>query len=379
MSKRKKVTLSPKKHILPLGVEFPSKIPVISDYSCQYSCLYTEICATFHWAEMPIPRGRFDHAAASTQKVNEVSRGEIAESCPKGFWKICMKILICGAHGQLGYDSKQVLRSAHEVVSTDIEELDITDPSATNEMVESFRPDIIVNCAAFTKVDDCETMRELAWKVNVDGPKNLAIAAHKTGAQLIHISTDYVFDGNRKVPEPYEEADTPHPLSTYGRTKLEGEEAIRKATDRYMILRTAWLYGINGQNFLKTMLRLAIKDPQREIKVVNDQFGSPTWSYRLALQIARLIEVNGQGTYHATSGGYCTWYELAAQFFGLMEVRLTITPCTTQEYPTPAPRPVNSILENRRLKDSGINVMSHWNDDLVQFVSTFKERLKDEA
>lgn len=290
-----------------------------------------------------------------------------------------MKILICGSYGQVGYDCKQVLCSAHEVLSTDIEELDITDPSATNEMVVSFRPDIILNCAAFTMVDDCEAKRDLAWKVNVDGPKNLAIAARKTGAQLIHISTDYVFDGKKKFPESYRESDKPNPLSTYGVTKLAGEEAIRKAADRYIILRTSWLYGINGQNFLKTMLRLALKDPQREIKVVNDQFGSPTYSSRLALQIARLIEVSGEGLYHITSEGYCTWYQLAAQFLELMEVRHTLTPCTTEEYPTPAKRPTNSILENRRLKEAGNSVMVNWKDDLEQFVFLFKDRLIAEA
>jgi dTDP-4-dehydrorhamnose reductase len=154
---------------------------------------------------------------------------------------------------------------------------------------------------------------------------------------------------------------------------------VREATDNHMIFRTAWMYGIRGQNFLKTMLRLALGDPKREIKVVSDQFGSPTWSYRLAQQIARLIESGGQGTYHATSEGYGTWYELATDFLYKMGEPHSFVPCTTKEYPTPAARPTNSILENRRLKEAGLNVMEDWQDDLAEFVLRFRGRLIKEA
>jgi dTDP-4-dehydrorhamnose reductase len=144
-------------------------------------------------------------------------------------------------------------------------------------------------------------------------------------------------------------------------------------------LRTAWLYGFRGGNFLKTILKLALKHPQEEIKVVKDQFGSPTWSYRLSIQIARLIAARGQGTYHATSEGYCTWYELARYFLEKMGIAHSLVPCTTDEYPTPASRPMNSILENRHLKTEDINLMPDWRDDLDEFVSLFRERLIDEA
>lgn len=290
-----------------------------------------------------------------------------------------MKIVILGGKGQLGSDCTKVLKEIHDVMSVDLDELDITDISQVEAAAGNFGADVIVNCAAFTRVDDCETEKELACKVNVEGPGNLAVAAKNQGAQLIHISTDYVFDGRKKAPEPYTEKDAPNPISYYGMTKLAAEEAIRRITDNHIILRTAWLYGIRGQNFLKSMLTLALKDPQREIKIVNDQFGSPTWSYRLALQIEKLIESGGHGTYHATSEGYCTWYKLATYFLGKMGVPHSFVPCTTEEYPTPAARPMNSILENKRLKESGINLMQGWKSDLEEFVFRFRDRLINET
>jgi len=290
-----------------------------------------------------------------------------------------MKIVILGGKGQLGSDCTKVLKEIHDVMSVDLDELDITDLSQVEAAAGNFSADVIVNCAGFTRVDDCETEKELACKVNVEGPGNLAVAAKNQGAQLIHISTDYVFDGRKKVPGAYTEKDDPEPISYYGVTKLAAEEAIRRITDNHIILRTAWLYGIRGQNFLKTMLTLALKDPQREIKIVNDQFGSPTWSYRIALQIAKLIESRGNGTYHATSEGYCTWYELATYFLGKMSVPHSFVPCTTEEYPRPAARPMNSILENKRLKEAGINLMQGWKSDLDVFVSRFRDRLINET
>ena len=290
-----------------------------------------------------------------------------------------MKIVILGGKGQLGSDCTKVLKEIHDVMSVDLDELDITDISQVEAAAGNFGADVIVNCAGFTRVDDCETEKELACKVNVEGPGNLAVAAKNQGAQLIHISTDYVFDGRKRAPEPYTEKDDPNPISYYGVTKLAAEEAIRRTIDNHIILRTAWLYGIRGQNFLKTMLTLALKDPQREIKIVNDQFGSPTWSYRLALQIEKLIESGGNGTFHATSEGYCTWYELATYFLGKMGVPHSFVPCTTAEYPTPAVRPMNSILENRRLKEAGINLMQGWKSDVEEFVFRFRDRLINET
>ena len=286
-----------------------------------------------------------------------------------------MKILITGGAGQLGRDCETVLEKKHQVTPVDLDVLDIADRTAVNAFVAELKPDVILNCAAVTRVDDCETEKEQAWRVNVEGPKHLASAAGARGARMIHISTDYVFDGKKPVSEYYTETDDTHPISYYGVTKLEAEKAVCEETDRYSILRTAWLYGVNGQNFLKTMLRLALGDPEREIKVVHDQFGSPTWSYRLAEQIATVMDADVNGLFHATSEGHCTWYELATTFLGEMEVSNAFVPCTTRDYPTPAERPANSILENQRLKDEGLNIMRHWRADLIQFVTLFKDRL----
>ena len=290
-----------------------------------------------------------------------------------------MKILISGCDGQLGSDCEQVLRRNHEAVGVDLKDMNITDLRLVKEVIDHVRPDIVVNCAAYTNVDASETDRSLAWKVNAEGPRNLASMVEKYGSRLIHISTDYVFDGRKDPPEPYLENDEPNPLSYYGKTKLEGEMAVRQTTDRYLILRTAWLYGVRGHNFLKTILMLALKNPEEAIKVVNDQFGSPTWSHTLALQIEKLVQVNGQGTYHASSEGHCTWYELAKYFLETMSVPHVLVPCVTEDYPTPALRPRNAILENRRLKERGINLMPRWQEDLDQFISMFGVRLIREA
>jgi len=290
-----------------------------------------------------------------------------------------MKVMIAGGKGQLGSDCTQVLQKSHDLMSVDIEEIDVAIYSDLAIMVQDFLPDIIVNCAAYTQVDSCETAKELAWEVNVKGAENLALCAQKYGCRLIHISTDYIFDGLKNVPEPYIENDNPNPLSYYGITKFESEKAVRRILDQYVIIRTAWLYGLNGQNFLKTMLKLALKNPDQTIKVVSDQFGSPTWSWRLALQIADVIAKNGPGTYHATAEGYCSWYELATYFLKKMAVPHNVIPCSSEEYPTPAARPKNSILENRHLKQKNMNSMRNWQDDLDQFITSFREHLIQEC
>ena len=286
-----------------------------------------------------------------------------------------MKILITGGKGQLGSDCTRIFQKDHEVISWDIDEIDITVYPDVEKMVGNLLPDIIVNCAAYTQVDNCETERDLAWNVNVKGPENLARSAKEYGRPLIHISTDYVFDGMKEPPEPYAEDDPPNPLSFYGITKLEGEKAIRRTIDRHIIVRTAWLYGASGHNFLKTMLKLALKNPDAEVKVVDDQYGSPTWSYRLALQLAELAGKRAWGTYHATAEGYCSWYELAGRFLEYMGVPHKLIGCTSEEYPLPAKRPQNSILENRQLKQKHMNMMVAWQEDLKQFVLENKERL----
>ena len=290
-----------------------------------------------------------------------------------------MRIMVMGGKGQLGSDCTQILKQKNDVISLDLEDVDIAFFSDIEKKIADFLPDIIINCAAYTHVDNCEIERELAWAVNVKGAENLAVCVQKYGGRLMHISTDYVFNGRKKIPEPYVEDDELNPLSYYGITKLEGERLVRESTDRHIILRTAWMYGVNGHNFLKTMLKMALKNPKNEIKVVRDQYGSPTWSHRLALQITKMIDKIGQGTYHASAEGYCSWYELAKYFLEKMGVPHGVVPCSSAEYPSPAIRPQNSILENRRLKQMDINIMAPWQDDLDLFVAGFRDKLINEA
>jgi dTDP-4-dehydrorhamnose reductase len=290
-----------------------------------------------------------------------------------------MKILLIGKEGLLGRDCLEVFQENHEVLALEYRDLDISDPALVEEVVSRCRPEAMVNCAAFTQVDLCETEQEQAVQGNITGPRNLAASATRHGALLVHISSDYVFDGHKSLPDPYLEADPPHPLSWYGRTKLEGELAVQATTERYIIVRTAWMYGRHGPNFLKKILQLALSPQIPELKVVNDQFGSPTWSYRLARQLTRLLEAGGQGLYHASAEGYCTWFELASYFLDRMGVNKPLIPCPSSEYPTPAARPKNSILENQRLKEAGLNLMRPWQEDLDEFVAAFREDLLQEA
>ena len=289
------------------------------------------------------------------------------------------KILICGAAGQLGTDCRRVFQEDHDILAVDIDELDITRPEVVNRVVGDYAPDVMINCAAYTQVDACETDKDRAHSINGEGPGILAGAMAAAGGLMVHISTDYVFDGKRPPPTPYTESDTPCPESAYGATKLEGEAAVRAAGGRHIIVRTAWLYGAVGGNFLKTILKRARKNPDQTLRVVDDQFGSPTWSLRLAGQIRKLIGSGGQGIYHASAHGYCTWYELADYFLKQMKVTHPVVPCTTAAYPTPATRPKNAILENRRLMRHGLDIMEDWRTDLDRFISESGAALLEET
>lgn len=290
-----------------------------------------------------------------------------------------MKILITGGSGQLGHDCNEILTKKHEVLSLSSREINITRFKEAENVINKIKPDILINCAAFTKVDACETEKELAWGVNAKGPEHLAEIIEKLGSKLIHISTDYVFNGEKKPPASYVEKDDVGPLSNYGKSKLEGEQVIIKKASCYTIIRSSWIYGIKGSNFLKTILKIALNKPQDQIKVVHDQYGSPTWSRQLALQIDKIIEKGGNGIYHATSEGYCTWFELAKYFLEKMAIPHNIVPCSTEEYPTPARRPANSILENQRLNKENINLMKDWKGDIDIFVESFRECLINEV
>ncbi|MFP4041121.1 MAG: dTDP-4-dehydrorhamnose reductase [Desulfosudaceae bacterium] len=291
-----------------------------------------------------------------------------------------MRILICGAYGQLGTDCSARLTEKHEVLASDINDLDITDKGGVIEAVRELTPDWIINCAAYTDVDGCENNQEEAWRLNVQGPDNLAAAADIFDCRLLHVSADHVFDGRQPVPQAYTEEDPVNPVSVYGRTRAEGEEAVfQTGGHQHCVVRTAWLYGSSGSNFLKTMLGLTLKNPCQPITLVADQFGSPTWSSTLAAQIKILVESGGSGLYHATAEGYCSWYDLALYFFKKMGLMHAITPCTTAESPTPAPRPKNSILDNKHLKAAGLNCMRNWQDDLDLFIERHRQELMEES
>jgi dTDP-4-dehydrorhamnose reductase len=290
-----------------------------------------------------------------------------------------MKIVIIGSKGQLGTDCCNMLVRENDTIGCDIPTVDIGSNESVDNYISANRPDVIINCAAYTAVDACETEKELCWRVNADGPKFLAVAAHKYNCRLIHISTDYVFDGTLAPPHAYTEQDSTNPLSEYGKSKLAGELAITTHTPNHLILRTAWLYSPYGRNFLKTMLRLAVADPQRELKVVHDQFGSLTWSHTLTRQIQRLLQSDLTGIVHATSEGYSTWYEAACYFLDTMNVKHNLQPCTTADYPTPAHRPANSILANTKLDEANISTFNSWQQDIDSFVSMYREQLLDEA
>ncbi len=290
-----------------------------------------------------------------------------------------MKIFITGGHGQLGRDVNTLLSKEHNVVSLGSKELDISSRAAVESVIRKERPDVLINCAAYTAVDNCETEKDQAFAVNAKGPENLAIAMEVIAGRLIHISTDYVFDGNKAANENYIESDPTAPLSVYGQSKLAGEEAISVHSSNHLILRTAWLYGIKGNNFLKTMLKLALTDSTRELKVVNDQFGSLTWTATLARQTEAVLSNTMQGIAHATAEDASTWYEGACYFLDAMAIPYNISPCTTKEYPTPAHRPANSILENNRLKQAGLSVFKTWQEDIDHFVKLYKKELIKEA
>jgi dTDP-4-dehydrorhamnose reductase len=290
-----------------------------------------------------------------------------------------MKILIVGGTGMLGSECRNVLSQDHEVIAPPRSDLDMVSWDRVIENLQEISPDVILNCAAFTDVDGCETEAFLTRKTNVEGPRNLAQGAARFGSKLVHISSDYVFDGYKPVPQPYFEDDSEKPLSAYGRSKAESEKAVRENSPRYIIIRTGWLYGIGGRSFIKSIISAAVSRPREVLKVVDDQFGSPTWTYRLAEQIQVLIEKHGRGTYHATAEGYCSRFECATLVLEKLGMNVPLEPCTTEEFPTIAKRPANSVLENRLLKKQGINVMREWKEDLNEFLGMFGKQLIREA
>ena len=283
------------------------------------------------------------------------------------------RIMITGASGQLGLALFRLLgsQSQYELLRTDvttsddgaIQALDITDEAEVKAYINMNMPDIIINCAAFTAVDLCESQEDRAYQINALGPKNLAIAADGINAKLVHVSTDYVFDG--LAFEPYEEDFQTNPISAYGRTKQAGDVFVRANCSKFFILRTAWVYG-EGKNFIKTMLRLA--QTNSKVRVVADQYGTPTSALELARVIVFLMETDSYGIYHATCEGSTTWYEFAQTIFQTAGIDITVEPISTSEYPTPAKRPMYSVLDNKALRERHGYYMKDWKDALQEYM-----------
>lgn len=281
-----------------------------------------------------------------------------------------MKILITGANGMLAKAVRRRLRSGNELILTDVEELDITDLGAVQEFVNKNKPEYIINCAAYTAVDKAEEAGEIVEKINANGPENLAIAAKENDAVLVHISTDYVFGGELDIEKAYKEDDPKAPVTEYGRTKLLGEEKIIRATDKYYIFRTAWLYG-EGNNFVRTMLKLG--EERDELTVVADQHGSPTYAEDLASIIGQAIERRlPYGVYNATNEGFTTWYDFTKAIFEYAGIVCQVNAVTTEKYIemmkiTQAKRPKNSQLSKEKLHMEGV-IIPDWEDALKRYL-----------
>jgi dTDP-4-dehydrorhamnose reductase len=274
-----------------------------------------------------------------------------------------MKVLVTGAAGMLGGDVVLAAGNAgHDVIGFGHNELDVSDAGAVSAKIELERPDVVVNCAAWTDVDGAEEAEEAAMVINGKGAGNVAAAAAEVNASVVYVSSDYVFDGAKGAP--YVETDQPAPLSAYGRTKLAGEEATAAANKRHFVVRSSWLFGIGGSNFVETMLRLA--STQNEVLVVRDQVGAPTYTWHLAYGIVRLIEGIEFGIHHMAAAGACSWYDFAREIFDQAKVECRVLSATTEMLGRPAPRPAYSALESQR--EHAIELPA-WRDGLAAYLA----------
>ena len=274
-----------------------------------------------------------------------------------------MRILILGHRGMLGSDLFLSLGTSHDVTGKDMDDFDITSPVACHDIISEARPEIIINAAAYTDVDGCESNRQKCFSVNADGIKNVALACK--GIKVVHFSTDYVFDGRKEMP--YVEDDLCHPVNIYGRSKLEGELFLRTFSDNFLLIRTAWLYGINGRNFVKTIAEKA--STSKTIDVVDDQIGSPTYTWDLAAAVQLLIEGHHRGFFHVTNSGYCSWYEFAVkilEYTGIKDVE--VRPIRSGRLRRPADRPLYSVLSCEKFQKVTGKIMAQWQVALHDYI-----------
>ncbi len=276
-----------------------------------------------------------------------------------------MKVLVTGFTGQLGYDVVKRLEHLNiECLGTSSKDFDLTNESATKCFIKNYKPDAVIHCAAYTAVDKAEIEKEKCYRINVLGTSYIAQACKDINAKLAYISTDYVFDGRNE--QPYEVTDKPNPINYYGKTKYEGELEVQKFIDKAFILRISWLFGINGNNFVKTMLKLGRE--RKEVNVVSDQIGSPTYAHDLAKLIVDIVCTDKYGIYHVTNEGYCSWYEFAINIFDMAGMDVKVNPIKTEDYPTRALRPRNSRLSKKSLELNGFKKLPNWKTALEEYL-----------
>jgi len=273
-------------------------------------------------------------------------------------------ILITGANGQLGRELALITDTSFDLIGLSRDELDITDLEQCRQAMNTYKPYAVIHCAAYTAVDKAESEPDEAFRVNGEGTRNVAVAAREAGAKLAYVSTDYVFDGTSETP--YNENDRTNPHTVYGKSKLAGEAAVQSLHDSFYIVRTSWVYGRYGANFVKTMLTLS--EQRDQLKVVADQIGSPTYTFDLAVFLLKLVQTDYYGIYHVSNTGTCSWYEFAKAIFEESGIRMQVEPCTTAEFPRPAPRPAYSVMDHSSMRTNGFEPMRHWRDALVDFL-----------
>jgi len=277
-----------------------------------------------------------------------------------------MRILITGAKGQLGYDmEKRLALLCMDHKGIDIDDCDLADQSQTLEVILGYQPDCVVHCAAYTAVDKAEDEPDICFAVNVEGTRNVARACEQLNAKMLYLSTDYVFPGDGD--QPFEVGALKRPLNVYGKTKLQGERIVRELVSKYFIVRTSWVFGVNGHNFVKTMLRLGKE--REQITVVNDQVGSPTYTEDLAALLCDMLQTGKYGIYHATNEGFCSWFQFAQESMRLAGLPCRVIPVTTEAYEARAKRPLNSRLSKRSLTEAGFSLLPTWQSALERHIT----------
>lgn len=275
-----------------------------------------------------------------------------------------LKIVITGTNGQLGRELTEWKTESADIIGLGRNELDITSLPACRNLFTLHRPDVVIHCAAYTAVDKAESEPDEAFRVNAAATRNVAVAAREVGAKLCYISTDYVFDGTGTVP--YNEYDRTNPQTAYGKSKLAGEQAVQTLHDRFYIVRTSWVYGKYGNNFVKTMLKIAGERDQ--LKVVADQIGSPTYTYDLAGFLLELVQTDYYGIYHASNSGICSWFDFAKAIFEDSGTDILLESCTTADFPRPAPRPAYSVMDHTAIRSNGLQLLRPWREALNHYL-----------